>query len=144
MADGIDVNITDNSDEVLKTWEARKPVILEALGLKGEEIAKRIINSIPLPTKIGRIDTGRYINSVTHAVSGKGATTHTYRDNQGKGFSEQIPAVPEQEQAVYIGTNVEYALYLEQLDHTIKDTAANHTADYKKIIEEGMKDKSSP
>lgn len=138
MADGIDVNITDNSDEVLKTWEARKPIILEALGLKGEEIAKRTINSIP------RIDTGRYINSITHAVSGKGATTHKYRDNQGKGFSEQIPAVPEKEQAVYIGTNVEYALYLEQLDHTIKDTAANHTADYKKIIEEGMKDKSSP
>lgn len=134
MADGIDVNITDNSDKILETWERRKPVILEAIGLKGEEIAKRRINEIP------RIDTGRYLNSITHAVSGKGAIEHKYRDNNGKGFSEQIPAVPEKEQSVYIGTNVEYALVLEQKDHTIKDTAANHGAEYKKIIEEGMKD----
>lgn len=128
MAD-VDVSITDNSEAVNAEMKSRIPVILEACGLQGEKNAK----------KSSRVYTGRYRASITHAVSGKGGEVHTYRDDNGKEFSENIVAVPEEEQAVYIGTNVEYALHLEQLDHTIKNAIANHLNEYKNIIEEGLK-----
>lgn len=128
MAD-VDVSIIDNSSLVADELSRRKPIILEAIGLEGEKFAK----------KDARVDTGRYRASITHAVSGKGGEVHTYRDDEGNRFTENIVAVPEEEQAVYIGTNVDYALKLEQLDHTIKNAVANHLQVYQKIIQEGLK-----
>lgn len=128
MAD-VEVSFTNNSSLLQEEMEKRKPVILEACGLEGEKFAK----------KGSRVDTGRYRASITHAVSGKGAEEHVYRDDNGKQFKETIAAVPEDEQAVYIGTNVEYALVLEHLDHTIKNAISNHMDEYKKIITEGLK-----
>lgn len=129
MAD-VEVTFTDKSQSLLDKMERRVPVILEACGMEAERYAK----------EAARVDTGRYRASITHAVSGKGGQVHQYSDNQGNSFTEQIAAVPESEQAVYVGTNVEYALPLEQLDHTIKNAIADHISDYKKIIEEGFAD----
>lgn len=129
MAD-VDITIKDNSKELADALQRRAPIILEACGLEGEKFAK----------KDARVDTGRYRASITHAVSGKGGEVHQYTDDKGVPYTEEIRAVPENENAVYIGTNVEYALPLEQLDHTIKNAVANHISDYKKIIEEGLSD----
>lgn len=126
----VDVTIKDNSRDLAQKLDARVPIILEACGLEGEKFAK----------KDARVDTGRYRASITHAVSGKGGEVHKYTDDKGTPFVEEIAAVPESERAVYIGTNVEYALPLEQLDHTIKNAVANHISAYKKIIQEGMSD----
>lgn len=128
MAD-VDVKVTDNSGEVIKSLNRRIPIILEACGLEAEKYGK----------KDARVDTGRYRASITHTVSGEGAQVHTYRDDNGKQFTEEIVGVPESEQAVYIGTNVEYSIYLEQKDHTIKNAVANHINEYKKIITQGLK-----
>jgi DNA-directed RNA polymerase subunit L len=125
----IDIQVTDNSKQFADALERRVPIILEACGLVGEEHAKND----------ARVDTGRYRSSITHTVSGQGGQVHEYRDNNGKQFTETLQAVPESERAVYIGTNVEYALYLEQKDHTIKNAIANHVKEYKKIIQDGMK-----
>ena len=55
--------------------------------------------------------------------------------------------VVKEEQAVYIGTNVEYAVYVEYGDynhktgkkHFLKDAAANHGDRYKALMEAALK-----
>ena len=64
------------------------------------------------------VDTGRLRNSISHAVK-------------------------TEEQAAYIGTNVEYAKYAETKDskhntgkaHFLRDAAATHGDEYKRIVE---------
>lgn len=64
------------------------------------------------------VDTGRLRNSMSHAV---------------------------QDKAAYIGTNVEYALYVElgvqgrQGVHMLQRAATEHTSEYKKLMEDSMK-----
>ena len=64
------------------------------------------------------VDTGRLRNSISHAVEDK---------------------------AAYIGTNVEYAPYVElgargrKGVHMLQRAATEHTAEYKKLMEESMK-----
>lgn len=66
------------------------------------------------------VDTGRLRNSIAHKVV-------------------------EDESAVYIGTNVEYAPYVElgargrKPKHFLKNAAENHTNEYKSIIEASLK-----
>lgn len=129
MADDVEIIIKDNSKQLATIVNNRIPIILEACGLEAEKYGK----------KTARVDTGRYRASITHTVSGKGGQVHQYRDDNGKQFTETVVGVPAEEQAVYIGTNVDYALYLEQLDHTIKNAVADHIQEYKKIIKEGLK-----
>ena len=64
------------------------------------------------------VDTGRLRNSISHAVEDK---------------------------AAYIGTNVEYAPYVElgargrQGKHMLQQAATEHTTEYKKLLEDSMK-----
>ena len=68
------------------------------------------------------VDTGRLRNSISHKVE-------------------------EQEEAVYIGTNVAYAPYVEYgeyehktgKNHFLRDAATNHSEHYKKIMEAALK-----
>lgn len=68
------------------------------------------------------VDTGRLRNSISHNVV----------DNDG----------------IYIGTNVEYAPYVEFIDrynhpvgkaHFLRDAATNHSEEYKKIMQASLK-----
>lgn len=45
----------------------------------------------------------------------------------------------EDESAVYIGTNVEYAPVQENIHHFLKNAAANHGEEYKQIMETSLK-----
>lgn len=64
------------------------------------------------------VDTGRLRNSISHAVEDK---------------------------AAYIGTNVEYAPYVElgsrgrDGKHMLQRAATEHTAEYKRLLEDSMK-----
>ena len=64
------------------------------------------------------VDTGRLRNSISHA---------------------------EAEDAVYIGTNVEYAPYVEfgtshnRAHHMLKRAASEHSAEYKRLLEDSLK-----
>lgn len=66
------------------------------------------------------VDTGRLRNSIAHAVS-------------------------EEEKVAYIGSNVQYAAFVEYGHHRyagahmLKNAAANHGDEYRAIIEESMK-----
>lgn len=68
--------------------------------------------------KITPVDTGRLRNSISHATD---------------------------KEAAYIGTNVEYALYVElgsptiKAHHMLQRAATEHTAEYKKLMEDSMK-----
>lgn len=129
----IEINITDNSGEILRELENKKAAALEAIGITAEGYAK-----IRTP-----VDTGRLRNSITHAVKGND---------------------------VYIGTNVEYAVWLElgtgiyasdgngrqspwgyydrngkyhvtrgtKPRHMLKKAASEHTQEYKDIIKRIM------
>lgn len=106
----MDIKITDNSKEVLERFHEAVLRALEMCGLEAEGYAKY---GAP-------VDTGRLRNSISHTVV-------------------------EGEQAAYIGTNVEYAAYVElgtryqRAQPYLKPAVANHTKEYKKIIEEEMK-----
>lgn len=74
------------------------------------------------------VDTGRLQNSIANEVS-------------------------EEEKAVYIGTNVEYAVYVETDDtkdhskesghsgkaHFLRDACATHTDEYEKLVQDALK-----
>lgn len=80
----MDVIINDHSDEYKRQLLEQLPPALEAIGIHIEGEAKEELENTPR-----RIDTGNLRNSITHEVS-------------------------ESENAVYVGTNVEYALYVHE------------------------------
>ena len=158
----ITIKITDNSDEFIEILKSRIPVALEACGLQAERSAKLLCP----------VDTGRLRNSITYAASGQPTRQHTYApqyvskldggiDKDGKRkrltkkqketatVTETIPAVPEEEAAVYIGTNVEYAPYIEiggivngryRAPHPfLKPALQNHKSKYKAIFKKYLK-----
>lgn len=128
------VTFTDHSDEVLRALAERIEAALEAVGVQAVSHATQTI------TAAGRIASGAMRSSISHKVA------------MG-------------ESAVYIGTNIEYAQYHEfgtgiyipggrqtpwayqdakgewhktrgvKPIHFLKDAAANHTSEYKGIIQ---------
>ena len=78
------VKVTDNTKAYIEAMEAASERILEAIGIEVERAAKRELENAPR-----RIDTGNLRNSITHAVD----------------MSEDC---------VYVGTNVEYGIYVHE------------------------------
>lgn len=99
----------DNTQEVLDALEKAKKRGLEAIGLAAEGHAKKYETAV---------DTGRLRNSISHATD---------------------------DEAAYIGTNVEYAPYIElgargkEGLHFLQKAASNHTDEYKRLMEDSMK-----
>lgn len=79
-----EVRIDDHSDEYMRALEDALPAALEAVGSHIEGEAKDELSNTPK-----RIDTGNLRNSINYQVK-------------------------ESEKAVYVGTNVEYALYVHE------------------------------
>lgn len=128
----------DNTKEVLETLERAKERGLEAIGLTAEGHAKKDPN---MP-----VDTGLARNSITFAISGKGANTKSYKADRGDETGAYEGTAPKDgEKGVYIGSNVEYFEYIElgganiAARHVLKNAAAQHTDEYKKLMEESMK-----
>lgn len=104
--------LRDNSKEVLKKLDEAAYKALVAIGE----------TSVTAVKKKCPVDTGRLRNSITYAVAGHSTSVASYRrDNVAGGskgkykyYSYGSGAVgTEDEKAVYIGTNVEYAPYVE-------------------------------
>lgn len=74
----------DNSDKVMAEFQKQAATALEAVGLHIEGEAKEELENPPR-----RVDTGNLKNSISHEVVSK-------------------------ENAVYIGTNVEYGIYVHE------------------------------
>lgn len=76
------MDFVDNSDSFKRELEDKIPAILEAVGIHIEGESKDELENSPR-----RIDTGNLRNSISHTVD-------------------------ESEQAVYIGTSVDYAIFV--------------------------------
>ena len=101
------------------TYKDNTDEVLAAL----EKAKKRGLEAIGLTAegyakKDTPVDTGRLQNSIAHAVEGD---------------------------AAYIGSNVEYAPYIElgaqgrKAHHMLQNAAANHSDEYKRLMEDSMK-----
>jgi hypothetical protein len=128
----------DNTKEVLSALEKAIERGLEAIGLTAEGHAKKDPN---MP-----VDTGLARNSITFAISGKEANTSTYKADKGDETGSYSGTAPnDKDKAVYIGSNVEYFPYIElgsptiSARHVLKNSATQHTDEYKKLIEDSMK-----
>lgn len=125
----------DNTALVLAATHKQVQNGLNAIGLTAATHAKR---NCP-------VDTGRLRNSITFASETK--TGGSNSDSGAKASSNDTArhGIPEGN-AVYIGTNVEYAPAVEYLDrshktggaHFIKNAAANHGDEYKAIMKAAL------
>lgn len=136
-----DIKISVDNTELIKhaTREAVQ-VALEAVGLLAEGYAKRLCP----------VDTGLLRNSITHAVGGA-SFSHAYKaDRPTKGGSmnggyDSGTVGDSDDMTAYIGTNVEYAAYVEYgtsktaAQPFIKPAVNDHQAQYKKIFETYLK-----
>lgn len=124
---GITVKFDDNSPEVLAALKRATIRGLEACGAKAESYAKQELSK-PKSHKDGSVRpnviTGRLRNSISHTL--------------GSNVGSEI--------AVYIGTNVSYAPFLElgtrKIDPPypfLKPAATEHTGEYKTILANSLK-----
>lgn len=134
----------DNTDEVLSALERAKKRGLEAIGLTAEGHAKKKI------TQAGAVDTGRLRNSITYALAGEETHIKSYKADKGgkdrETYTYDGTADGKKGSGVYIGTNVEYASGIELGTHRsagavhfLQDAVANHSDEYKKLMEDSMK-----
>lgn len=131
----MEVKVTDNSKIFINAKNEAVLRALEAIGLTAERHAKE---KCP-------VDTGRLRNSITHATSAFSGQS-TYDDNIGHSFSDGAAKGEAEFGAVYIGTNVEYAQFIEEgssknrkAHHFLRDAAQNHADEYKRIVEANLK-----
>ena len=137
----------DNTDEVIAAMERAKKRGLETIGSVAEGHAKKqMTNEVHTGDKPYKL-TGRLRNSITFAVSGEPANIQSYSGDHGEaGGSYSGSAPDDKDMAVYIGTGVEYAVGIETGSHRkaggvhfLQDAAANHTDEYKRLMEDSMK-----
>lgn len=123
MAKVVEVKIEDNSEEVLEALHDKVVDWLEAIGEDAADTAaRRAPVGTPESTGIPGYIGGTLKNSISSAVV-------------------------ENENAVYIGTNVEYAPYQEfgtsrgiKGKHFLQFGATAHQAEYKQLLEEKLKE----
>lgn len=139
--------LTDNTDEVLRALDENVEKALEMIGLQASGYAALNLEDNPR-----RIDTGLLRNSITYAIAGQAPAKQTYSADTGDGsgrYQGKI-AKSEGEKSVYIGTNVEYASYVEygaklpsgatmEANHFIKNAVTEHIDEYKDMMERGLK-----
>lgn len=122
------VDIQDNSDLFIAAVEAAAETALDAAGMQAATLAARELQKTP-----SRIDTGLLRNSITWAVGGKPAAISSYSADRpskttGKmppsgSYGGAAPADTDKTRSVYVGTNVEYAIYVHE---GTKRMAPNH------------------
>lgn len=120
---GIEVELTSNKDEILEALGEQLGQALIAIGMVAESNAKQEITKAVYDTpesKSGYIRTGRLRNSIGYGVD-------------------------TDEPAVYIGSNVEYAPYVElgtskmRARPFLKPAVENYAGEYKDLLEQAMK-----
>ena len=144
----ITVEYTDNSRQIKAGMEDAVLKALEECGLAAEGYAKDLCpvgtpESTGIPGYIG----GTLRNSIAYALAGKKPDISKYKDNAGNEKGTYNGTAPKDDKyAVYIGTNVEYAAYVEKgtlhmkAQPYLKPAITDHRDDYKRIIEDNLKE----
>ena len=148
------ISVTDHSKEALEEMEEQVGRALEAIGLQAEGYAKLLCP----------VDTGLLRNSITYAVAGDYPAQRDYKSNSSHASTPATQragtagkaikikkgkytkkASKEDKMAVYIGSNVEYAAFVElgtrrtKAQPYIKPAVMDHGGEYKKIVKEFLK-----
>ena len=143
----------DSVEEVKKATADAILVALDAVGMQAATLAQMELQNNP-----SRIDTGLLRNSITHAVSGKPAAISEYQaSNESKyngkvpepgGYSGTAPDEGQGKEAVYIGTNVEYAAYVHEgtdrmaPNRFLKNAIERNKSEFEQIISQVLRDLS--
>ena len=118
----IEISLTDNSDLIKDALEDQVEQALTAVGITAENNAKREITRAVYDTpesKSGYVRTGRLRNSLTHEVAMN-------------------------EKAVYIGSAVEYASYVEggtmkmPARPYLRPAIVNNVDEYKSLVKQAL------
>lgn len=163
MTEHISVTMVDHTGEVTDALDANVAKTLTALGLQAAGYAQLELENDPR-----RIDTGLLRNSIAFAIAGEtpkvvkdgGMSGQSYQSNAKNKRGESIPitkgkytgkmAKAEGEKAVYIGSNVQYAVYVEygathangtemKANHFLQNAIYKHKDEYKQMIEAGLR-----
>lgn len=136
--------VENNKDKIEGELDEAIDRALEAWGLQAENHAKA---RCP-------VDTGLLRNSITHAQGGKQAAIKTYHADSANGGKQSVGyyvgTAPNEEHTMFVGSNVEYAPYVEYGHHKasggmtpgahfLKSAVEGHTAEYKRLIEQALK-----
>ena len=131
----------DNTEEFLSELEKALRNGLTAIGMTAERHAKHNI------TDQKAVDTGRLRNSITYAISGEKAAISTYKTDDGSAGGEYKGDAPsDDKKAVYIGTNVEYAKFIEAgtskmpARSFLKPAATEHRGEYEHLMKAALRD----
>lgn len=105
--------------EYIKGTKTALETALDTVGMQAASSAATELQNNP-----SRIDTGLLKNSITWAVGGKSANLSTYNaDRESKytgkmpdpgNYKGTAPSDDEGQVTVYVGTNVEYSLYVHE------------------------------
>lgn len=119
MADMKITLVHDGTKEAKEELMNRIRVGLEAVGIQAASAAREELQKSPK-----RIDTGLLRNSITHALDGESPKQGSYRADSASKYSGKTPppgtysgTTPKESDdkaAVYIGTNVSYAIYVHE------------------------------
>lgn len=146
MANGVSIHIkTDNSPQAKKEMEGKIRKALTAVGIQAASAAREEIQKSPK-----RIDTGLLRNSITYAMDGEGAATSSYKADKASKYSGKRPEPgtytgkaekeTEGKAAVYVGSNVNYAVYVHEgtdrmaANRFIKNAVENNASELIEII----------
>lgn len=137
----------DASDEAKAEMASRVRKGLMAAGIQAASAAREELQKSPQ-----RIDTGLLRNSITHAMDGSAPAISSYKADNASRYTGKRPdpgtytgvadKEPEGKAAVYIGTNVNYALYVhegtDKMDPNrfLKNAIENNAAELIDIIKE--------
>lgn len=123
-------NFESHKDEFIEEMKEKLQLALNAIGMDASSTASSICP----------VDTGMLIASITY-----GTKTHcniTHRGSYDGGTVETRIGNVDEDNAVYIGTNVEYAPYQEYgtstgipAKHFLQYGAMAHTSEYQAIIQ---------
>lgn len=133
------VKVTSNAGAILDAQQRATERALEIIGGKAETYAK-----LGCP-----VDTGLLRNSITHGLNGGKTSIKSYTDNSGGKAGEYNGNINtggrEKGTAVVVGTNVEYAPFVElgtrKVDPRpfLRPAIEEHIDEYKQVIEEELR-----
>ena len=136
----------DNTEHVLNELESAIERALELCGFQAERNAKKNLYA-------GHgVDTGLLRNSITFALDGEGTNISSYKADKGEGEGSYSGSMPKEAgkgvRSVVIGTNVEYAPYVELGTSRMKEipflkpAVQDHKNEYATIIRNELKNGS--
>jgi HK97 gp10 family phage protein len=146
MKDGDTVVVYDHTEQVLHELDGSTVTALEKIGLLAEGYAQVELTK---PKAHGdgsvrpNIETGLLHNSITHAIDGQPPAKRSYEsDNERKKgrYTGSAPKDKQGSRSVYIGTNVNYAPYVEMGTSKtraypfIKPAVEDHFEEYERIF----------